>query len=276
MKKTMKKQYHIRKRKNITNHKYKNHYGGFSPGNANNIMNEAENVLSYNNMNQNYTDPNMMMMGQNYTDPSMLYKLYGNPFKISSLWDLAVQPITIILSELYNILKTGSIKNPNELKTKLDNLANSIEDPDVKNMVLNYNSQIMYIYLNDINPSVNILSNVFSKPISKVLDNIIRNMYIYLIDTIKMTIINKQNQLVSTVLNQPRNIYYGLEFLNNNIVNMPSDNYNNRLYTDQFIQEGGKKHNETHNENHHETNKKNDKIKNELVNEINKSLLDYR
>jgi hypothetical protein len=285
MKKTMKKQYYIRKRKNITNHKYKttHQHGGLSTGSINKIEDEAEGLLSSDKTNefssslmnsnmmmgQNYMDPNMMM-GQNYVDPSMLYKIYGDPYKLNSLWDLAVQPITNILSELYNILKTGKIENPNELKTKLDNMANLIEDTDVKNLVLNYNSEIMNVYLNQIGPSIQIVKNLFSTPINHALRNLLTNMYIYLIDNIKMTIINKQNQLVYGVLNQPANIYYALEFLNNNVVNDPSNNdYNKHLYTQTFIQEGGNINKEKDNNN------KNKKLQKELLNEINKSLQEY-
>jgi len=310
MKKTMKKYYIIRKRKNQTvntaNYKYKKlhrQYGGILPSAKlveevaeeaistnkghniipsnimyQNSMNDmGMNNMGMNNMGMNdmgmndmgMNDMGMNDMGMNQVDPSQLHQFYDNPFKLITLWNLAVQPIPKIIAELYNILKTGNIKNPDEVRAKLDKMANEIKDPDVKNQVLNYNSEIMNVYLNSIAPSINIISNILSQSVTDTIINVINNLYIYVIDNAKMYIEQKQNNIVNYALNTTSHAHFGLEFLNKNLITPPTDNNNldNRFYTDQYIQEGGNK--TTHDSN------KNSKIHNKLVFEINKSLQDY-
>ena len=313
MKKTMKKYYIIRKRKNQTataaNYKYKKlqrQYGGILPGaklaeeiaeeaistnkghniipsnimDQNSMINMGMNNMSMNDMGMNnmgmnnmgMNDMGMNNMGMNQVDPSQLNQFYDNPFKLITLWNLAVQPIPKIIAELYNILKTGNIKNPDEVRAKLDKMANEIKDPDVKNQVLNYNSEIMNAYLNSIGPSINIISNILSQPVTDIIINVINNLYIYVIDNAKMYIEQKQNNIVNYALNTTSQAHFGLEFLNKNLVTPPTNNNNsdNRFYTDQYIQEGGNKNKTTHDSN------KNSKIHDELLHEINKSLQDYQ
>jgi hypothetical protein len=270
MKKTMKKQYYIRKRKNISNHKHKKiheqHGGNFPNYVMNTIETESKNALLPTLNNDSSSQYNKM-------DPSQLYPLYGNPFQLHTLLDLSLQPIIRITNELYNILKSGHINNPNELKIKLDTMANSIQDIEVKNQVLNFNSQILNVFTTNIYPSMNIISNVISTPISKILENLIKNTYIYLIDSIKMNIINKQNELFSIGLQNIGQIHTGLEFFNDNIINSSVNNLNNKFYTAKFIQEGGNNYDDNE---ANETNETNEKIHNELLNEINKSLQEYQ
>ena len=303
----MKKHYIIRKRRNQTataaNYKYKDkkhmehrqhtQHGGLLPtaAAAATISKVAEkaseavvdtaatakDVLSKNKSLTNIAPLQKTNKSNNYNsssqytniDPSLLYQIHGNPFKLNTLWDLAVQPITKIISELYVILKTGSITNPNELQAKLDTMANEIEDPDVKSLVLNYNSQIMNVYLNSINPSINIINKTSSLPISEIITNLIKNTYIYLIDNIKMSIINKQTNIVNSILNTSARMGYGLEFLNNNLINDKTNNLNNEFKTATFIQKGG-----NIDKNNYETDKTNEKLYDEIVTEINKSLRD--
>jgi len=276
MKKTMKKHYFIRKRKNQTyttaNYKHKKSYtGGVLPSAK--LAEEAEETLSrntsngigttvmgmnsmgMNDMGMNDMGMNSMgmngmgmnSMGMNQIDPSQLYQIYDDPFKIKTLFNLITQPITKIVKELYNIVKSGNIMNPNIIQTKLNNMANEIKDQDVKNLVMNYNAQFMNVYISKIAPSINIMNKLSSTSLSHLLQNLINNTYIYLIDNIKMTIINKYNNIVNTMLNNTSQIHTGLEFLNNNLITPPTNNnnYDNRFYTSTYVQVGGNKTNDS-------------------------------
>jgi len=68
------------------------------------------------------------------------------------------------------------MNNPDKLKTQLDEMANSIQDPVERNKVLNYNAQVLAVYLSASKPSIDIISGIFSQEVSQILSDIIYNM----------------------------------------------------------------------------------------------------
>jgi len=76
------------------------------------------------------------------------------------------------LGSLLNI----EMNNPDKLKTQLDEMANSIQDPVERKKVLNYNAQVLAVYLTASKPSIDIISGIFSQEVSQILSDIIYNM----------------------------------------------------------------------------------------------------
>ena len=102
-----------------------------------------------------------------------------NPnFIQSTLSTILVKPTAYVINELGNLLNVD-MNDPEKFKTQWDEMnqnANMIEDPIQRNKVLNYNAQVLAVYLTASKPSIDIISGIFSQEVSEVLGDIIYNM----------------------------------------------------------------------------------------------------
>jgi hypothetical protein len=92
----------------------------------------------------------------------------------STLSNVVVKPTAYLINELASLLNVD-MNNPHKLKTQLDEMADSIQDPDERNKVLNYNAQVLAVYLSASKPSIDIISGIFSQEVSEVLGDITYN-----------------------------------------------------------------------------------------------------
>jgi len=105
-----------------------------------------------------------------------LQYIQNNPYFIqSALSNIVVKPTAYLINELGSLLNVD-MNNPQKLKTHLDEIADSIEDPVERNKVLNYNAQVLAVYLSASKPSIDIISGIFSEEVSEILGDIIYNM----------------------------------------------------------------------------------------------------
>jgi len=102
--------------------------------------------------------------------------IQANPtFIQSTLSNVVVKPTAYLIRELGSLLNI-EMNNPDKLKTQLDEMANSIQDPVERKKVLNYNAQVLAVYLTASKPSIDIISGIFSQEVSQILSDIIYNM----------------------------------------------------------------------------------------------------
>ena len=105
-----------------------------------------------------------------------LQYIQNNPnFIQSTLSNIVVKPTAYLINELASLLNVD-MNNPEKLKTQLDEMADSIQDPVERNKVLNYNAQVLAVYLSASKPSIDIISGIFSQEVSEILGDIIYNM----------------------------------------------------------------------------------------------------
>jgi len=105
-----------------------------------------------------------------------LQYIQNNPYFIqSALSNTVVKPTAYLINELGSLLNVD-MNNPDKFKTHLDEIADSIEDPVERNKVLNYNAQVLAVYLSASKPSIDIISGIFSEEVSEILGDIIYNM----------------------------------------------------------------------------------------------------
>jgi hypothetical protein len=105
-----------------------------------------------------------------------LQYIQNNPsFIQSTLSNIIVKPTSYLINELGSLLNVD-MNNPQKLKTQLDEMADSIQDPIERNKVLNYNAQVLAVYLSASKPSIDIISGIFSQEVSEILGDIIYNM----------------------------------------------------------------------------------------------------
>lgn len=106
-----------------------------------------------------------------------------NPnFIQSSLSNMVANPVAEITNKLGSLLNV-EMNNPENLKTKLDEMADSIkpdsiegeENPEYKK-ILNYNAQVMAVYLSASKPSIDIISGIFSQEVGEFLGNVVYNI----------------------------------------------------------------------------------------------------
>jgi len=102
-----------------------------------------------------------------------------NPnFIQSTLSTMLVKPTAYVINELGNLLNVD-MNDPEKFKTQWDEMnqnANMIDDPIQRNKVLNYNAQVLAVYLTASKPSIDIISGIFSQEVSEVLGDIIYNI----------------------------------------------------------------------------------------------------
>jgi hypothetical protein len=99
-----------------------------------------------------------------------------NPnFIQSSLSNIVVKPTAYLINELGSLLNV-KMNNPENLKTKLDEMADSIQDPKERNKILNYNAQVLAVYLSASKPSIDIISGIFSQEVSEILGDVVYNI----------------------------------------------------------------------------------------------------
>jgi hypothetical protein len=105
-----------------------------------------------------------------------LQYIQNNPYFIqSTLSNIVVKPTAYLINELGSLLNID-MNNPDKLKTQLDEMADSIQDPEERKKVLNYNAQVLAVYLSASKPSIDIISGIFSEEVSEILGDIIYNM----------------------------------------------------------------------------------------------------
>jgi len=93
----------------------------------------------------------------------------------SAISNIMIKPTAYLINELASLLNLD-MNNPQKLKTHLDEIANSIEDPVKRAKVLNYNAQVLAVYLSASKPSIDIISGIFSQEVSEILGNLIYNI----------------------------------------------------------------------------------------------------
>lgn len=96
-------------------------------------------------------------------------------FVQSALSNILVKPTAYIINDLGSLLNVD-MNNPEKLKTQLDEMADSIQDPVERNKILNYNAQVLAVYLSASKPSIDIISGIFSQEVSEILGDVIYNM----------------------------------------------------------------------------------------------------
>lgn len=96
-------------------------------------------------------------------------------FVQSVLSNILVKPTAYIINDLGSLLNI-EMNNPEKLKTQLDEMADSIQDPVERNKILNYNAQVLAVYLSASKPSIDIISGIFSQEVSEILGDVIYNM----------------------------------------------------------------------------------------------------
>jgi hypothetical protein len=96
-------------------------------------------------------------------------------FVQSALSNILVKPTAYIINDLGSLLNVD-MNNPQKLKTQLDEMADSIQDPVERNKMLNYNAQVLAVYLSASKPSIDIISGIFSQEVSEILGDVIYNM----------------------------------------------------------------------------------------------------
>jgi len=96
-------------------------------------------------------------------------------FVQSALSNILVKPTAYIINDLGSLLNVD-MNNPEKLKTQLDEMADSIQDPVERNKMLNYNAQVLAVYLSASKPSIDIISGIFSQEVSEILGDVIYNM----------------------------------------------------------------------------------------------------
>ena len=107
---------------------------------------------------------------------SYLNYIQQNPnFVQSVLSNILVKPTAYIINDLGSLLNI-EMNNPEKLKTQLDEMADSIQDPVERNKILNYNAQVLAVYLSASKPSIDIISGIFSQEVSEILGDVIYNM----------------------------------------------------------------------------------------------------
>jgi len=106
-----------------------------------------------------------------------LQYMRNNPsFIQSTLLNLVVKPAAVLIDELGKLLNMD-MNNPEKVKLELDEMANSIQDPEERNKILNYNAQVLAVYLTASKPSIDIISGIFSQEITEIMSDFIYNMY---------------------------------------------------------------------------------------------------
>jgi hypothetical protein len=105
-----------------------------------------------------------------------LQYIQNNPnFIQSALSNVIVKPTAYLINDLGSFLNI-EMNNPEELKVQLDEMADSIQDPNERNKILNYNAQVLAVYLSASKPSIDIITGIFSQEVSEILGDIIYNM----------------------------------------------------------------------------------------------------
>ena len=94
----------------------------------------------------------------------------------SMLLNLVVKPAAVLIDEVGKLLNMD-MNNPEKVKLELDEMANSIQDPEERNKILNYNAQVLAVYLTASKPSIDIVSGIFSQEITEIMSDFIYNMY---------------------------------------------------------------------------------------------------
>jgi hypothetical protein len=105
-----------------------------------------------------------------------LQYIQNNPNFIQSAFsNILVKPAAHVINELGSLLNI-TMNNPQHFQTQLDEMADSIQDEKQREKVLNYNAQILAVYLSASKPSVDIISGIFAEEFSEMAGDIIYNM----------------------------------------------------------------------------------------------------
>jgi hypothetical protein len=126
----------------------------------------------------NDPDPNQTNQKSKQFNEYLAYIQKNPNFIQSTLSTILVKPTAYVINELGNLLNVD-MNDPEKFKTQWDEMnqnANMIDDPIQRNKVLNYNAQVLAVYLTASKPSIDIISGIFSQEVSEVLGDIIYNM----------------------------------------------------------------------------------------------------
>ena len=126
----------------------------------------------------NETDPNQTNQKSKQFNEYLAYIQKNPNFIQSTLSTILVKPTAYVINELGSLLNVD-MNDPEKFKTQWDEMnqnANMIDDPIQRNKVLNYNAQVLAVYLTASKPSIDIISGIFSQEVSEVLGDIIYNM----------------------------------------------------------------------------------------------------
>ena len=126
----------------------------------------------------NNPDPNQSNQKSKQFNEYLAYIQKNPNFIQSTLSTILVKPTAYVINELGSLLNVD-MNDPEKFKTQWDEMnqnANMIDDPIQRNKVLNYNAQVLAVYLTASKPSIDIISGIFSQEVSEVLGDIIYNI----------------------------------------------------------------------------------------------------
>ena len=131
---------------------------------------------------------------------SYLNYIQQNPnFVQSALSNILVKPVAYIINDLGSLLNV-EMNNPEKLKTQLDEMADSIQDPVERNKILNYNAQVLAVYLSASKPSIDIISGIFSQEVSEILGDVIYNMSTTVKNMLGLSLFNDIPQMLLSIV----------------------------------------------------------------------------
>ena len=175
-----------------------------------------------------------------------LQYIQDNPNFIQSAFsNILVKPVAHVINELGSLLNI-TMNNPQHFQTQLDEMANSIQDKKQREKVLNYNAQILAVYLSASKPSIDIISGVVAEEVSEIAGDIIYNMStkiqnmipIFVIPQLFNEMLMSISQLMTTLSQLTStgfsSIDENLQQFNRSIMN--ETNVKNKLITEQKIQ----------------------------------------
>jgi len=130
-----------------------------------------------------------------------LQYIQNNPnFIQSALSNVIVKPTAYLINDLASLLNI-EMNNPEKLKLQLDEMADSIQDPDERNKILNYNAQVLAVYLSASKPSIDIITGIFSQEVSEILGDIIYNISTTIQNMIPgMSLLNDIPQMLTSIV----------------------------------------------------------------------------
>jgi len=136
--------------------------------------------IVYDALNQDSQSPQSENPEQSAKKSEQLQKylqyIQNNPNFIQSAFsNILVKPAAHVINELGSLLNI-TMNNPQHFQTQLDEMADSIQDEKQREKVLNYNAQILAVYLSASKPSVDIISGIFAEEFSEMAGDIIYNM----------------------------------------------------------------------------------------------------
>jgi hypothetical protein len=121
-------------------------------------------------------------------------------FVQSTLSNILVKPTAYIINDLGSLLNVD-MNNPEKLKTQLDEMADSIQDPVERNKILNYNAQVLAVYLTASKPSIDIISGIFSQEVGLILSDLVYNMSMSIQNMIPgFTLFNDIRQMLLSIV----------------------------------------------------------------------------